>query len=116
MSILGVIVRIRPEHRDSTEQALRALPGVDLALPPEAGDGRLVVVIEDSQGRPAAATMAEVALWPQVLGTALVYEYSGPDLPEAATTVQGYADWRNGLADLRAHKPDDPAPPTPERA
>ena len=43
--------------------------------------------------------MAEIALWPQVLNTSLVYEYSGPDAPAPDAPMQAYADWRNSLSD-----------------
>jgi len=105
MSILGVIVRARPADLPALQQALRALPGLDLADSTEA-DGRLVVVIEDTADRAAAAVMAEIAMWPQVLNTSLVYEYSGPDAPSPHAPVQGYADWRSSLSDLPAR----PAP------
>ena len=81
MSILGVVVRTHPANVGEIEQALRLLPGVDLAERADAADGRLVLVIEDSAERAAAAVMAEIALWPKVLNTSLVYEYSGPDAP-----------------------------------
>ncbi|MBI5256351.1 MAG: chaperone NapD [Burkholderiales bacterium] len=107
MSILGVIVRTRVEDLPATETALRALPGVDVAEMLVA-DGRLVIVIEDTAEHAAAATMAGIALWPQVLNTSLVYEYSGPDAPSPMQGVEQYADWRSSLRDL-AQKPPRPA-------
>lgn len=98
MSILGVIVRTRTEDLDAVEQALRDLPGTDVARRSDPADGRLVLVIEDSAERAAAAVMAEIATWPLVLNTSLVYEYSGPEAPAAGAEVQGYADWRSSLA------------------
>ena len=74
MSVLGVIVRARPTDRQSVAERLRALPGADLALDP--GDGRMVLVLEDTPGRSAAESLSEIALWPQVLNTSLVYEHS----------------------------------------
>ncbi|MBP6899318.1 MAG: chaperone NapD [Burkholderiaceae bacterium] len=111
MSILGVIVRVRPEHLPATEQALRELPGTDLALPVGAADGRLVVVIEDTEQRAAASLMAEIALWPQVLNTSLVYEYSGPDVPGAPEAVTQYTDWRASLKSLAGPQAGTPATP-----
>ena len=104
MSILGTVVRTRPEHAAPVAQRLSALPGVDLALNP--GDGRLVAVIEDAMldGQPvsAAATLAQVAQWPDVMGTSLVYEYSGPDAPppEGSDAID-YRAWRDSLAPTR---------------
>ena len=96
MSILGVIVRAHPDAVDGIEARLRQLPGVDVAERSGAGDGRLVIVIEDAAEASAAATMGAIALWPEVLNTSLVYEYSGPDSP-APDTVQDYRDWRGSL-------------------
>jgi hypothetical protein len=66
MSILGAVVRTRPEHLDAVVPRVAALPGVDLALNP--GDGRLVLVIEDAQVgdtvHGAAATLAAIATGP----------------------------------------------------
>jgi nitrate reductase NapD len=98
MSILGVIVRARPADLPALSTALLALPGLELAASLLA-DGRLVVVIEDTPERAASAVMAEIALWPQVLNTSLVYEYSGPDAPAPEAPMLAYADWRNSLSD-----------------
>ncbi len=111
MSILGAVVRVRPEHLQQALPALQALPGVDVALNP--GDGRVVLVLEDVQAEgqvhTAAATLAAIALWPQVLNTSLVYEYSGPDAPLVYQgQVEDYRAWRGSLkdwADPRASPP-----------
>ena len=47
MSILGAVVRVRPQHLDVVVPRTSALPGVDLAINP--GDGRLVLVLEDAE-------------------------------------------------------------------
>ena len=104
MSILGVIVRSHPDAASALDQRLRSLPGVDVADPASAPDGRLVIVIEDSVGSTAAATMGAIALWPEVLNTSLVYEYSGPDSPPP-DGVEGFIDWRRSLV------PDVPLEP-----
>ncbi len=100
MSILGAVVRVRPQHLDAVLPRAAALPGVDVALNP--GDGRLVMVLEDAEVEgvvhSAAATLAAIALWPEVLGTSLVYEYSGPDAPPAGSgAVEDYRAWRGSL-------------------
>lgn len=97
MSILGVILRARDSDLDDLSARLAALPGVDVAL---RGPGRLVLVLEDTGDRSAAATLAEMTLWPQVLGTSLVYEYSGPDAPAPGEGVVDYRDWRASLSQL----------------
>ncbi|MBL0086595.1 MAG: chaperone NapD [Ideonella sp.] len=58
-----------------------------------------MVVVEDTPERAAAATMAEIAMWPEVLNTSLVYEYPGPDAPSTSTPVEAYTDWRSSLSD-----------------
>ncbi len=98
MSILGVVVRTRPEHREAVSAQLSAFPGLDLAV--DAQDGRFVVVIEDTDTVPAAQTMAAIAQLQDVLNTSLVYEYSGPDVGQADTTSDNdfhYQAWRGSL-------------------
>jgi periplasmic nitrate reductase NapD len=80
MSILGAIVRTRPERQVALKERLQSLDNVELAPGDGAPDGRLVVVIEDGEHCGAAATLAEIALWPEVLNTSLVYEHSDPVL------------------------------------
>lgn len=106
MSILGVIVRTRPDGLPALEQRLRALPGVEVADRADAADGRVVVVIEDTADGPAAATMGAIARWPEVMNTSLVWEYSGPESP-APEAVAGYADWRQSLAPERTRQRGD---------
>ncbi len=77
MTILGAIVRTAPEHVAELADQLARQPGVDVALNP--GDGRLILVIEDSAERSAAATLAAIALLDHVVNTSLVYEHSGSD-------------------------------------
>lgn len=109
MSILGVVVRTHPASVSMITARLGALPGVDVALNP--GDGRIVIVIEDlSPGDQAAdappsaaATLGAIAVWPEVLGTSLVYEYSGPDAPAPeGTDGIDYRAWRDGLTPTTA--------------
>lgn len=119
MSILGVVVRARVADLAALCDRIRALPGTDLALNP--GDGRLVLVIEDvaaqggGQELSAAATMATIAQWPEVLNTSLVYEYSGSDAPAPAGSNDiDYRSWRDSLAAPAATPQPGPAPtPTP---
>ena len=95
MSILGVIVRSRAADAAALRERLAALSGVEIALDP--GDGRLILVIEDAPGRAAAASLAEIALWPLVINTSLVYEYSGADIDDEAADVHDYTEWRSSL-------------------
>jgi len=107
MSILGVVLRARPESLDALRQRLGTLSGLEVALDP--GDGRMVLVIEDLPEAPplggAADRLGQIALWPEVLGTSLVYEYSGPDSPApAGSEALDYRAWRSRLG----------GPPQPE--
>jgi periplasmic nitrate reductase NapD len=109
MSILGLVVRMRPEVLPQVLQRASAQPGVDVALNP--GDGRLVMVIEDTlvngQWQAASTAMADIATWPEVMNTSLVFEYSGPDAPGAETAaVHDFRSWRDSLAQGRARRPD----------
>lgn len=98
MSILGVVLRARPQQRDQIAARLATLAGVEIAHEP--GDGRWVLVIEDVPGAElsAAATLGQLATWPDVLGTSLVYEYSGPDAPAPGAAPTDYRAWRESLA------------------
>lgn len=108
MSILGTVVRVKPEHLQGVCQQLSQLPGLDIALNP--GDGRLVVVLEDSAQATAAQTMAHMALIPEILNTSLVYEYSGADaMPagEASPADTHFQAWRSTLTEMATGKLPD---------
>lgn len=109
MSILGVVLRARPEAIDGLRQRLDGQAGLELAANP--GDGRLVLVLEDlPEAQPpvvAAELLGRIAGWPDILGTSLVYEYSGPDSPAPAGSEDlDYRAWRSALD--RDPKPDRP--------
>ena len=98
MSILGVVLRAGPQHREAVNARLQGLPGVDVIA--DGGNGRWVVVIEDTgdNDTTAAATLGAIATWPELLGTSLVYEYSGPDAPAPGAGPTDYRAWREDLA------------------
>lgn len=105
MSILGCVVRVKAEHVSRVSSALAATAGVDVALNP--GDGRLVLILEDTADTTAAQTFAAMALFTEVLSASLVYEYSGPDAPGAMTDAESmrYQSWRTTMADLAKDHP-----------
>ncbi|MEN9374498.1 MAG: hypothetical protein RIR79_2050 [Pseudomonadota bacterium] len=74
MSILGTVVRTRPEHLDAVVAQLVTLAGLEIALNPL--DGRLVILIENTPTTTAVQTMEAMAQIPEILSTSLVYEYS----------------------------------------
>jgi nitrate reductase NapAB chaperone NapD len=98
MSILGVIVRVHPRDREAVKQRLAHTPGVDLG--PDAGDGRLIAVIESTADTPAASIMADVAGWFEVLNLSLVFEHSGGDAAPADAAGFDFRAWRGHVGDF----------------
>lgn len=101
LSILGVVVRTHAANANELATRLAREPGTEVAA--NQGDGRLVIVLEDTAASygpdaapdSAAARLARIALLPDVLSTSLVYEYSGPDAPAPdAQTTNDFHDWR----------------------
>ncbi len=97
MSILGAVLRTHPDRLAKVLGRLTGIPGVDIALNP--GDGRVVLVMEDVEFNgalhSAATALADMAMWPDVLSTSLVYEYSGPDAPALGEgDMSDYRAWR----------------------
>ncbi|MBK6868295.1 MAG: chaperone NapD [Burkholderiales bacterium] len=97
MSVLGVVVRVHPKNLGAVKQRLARTPGVDLG--PDAGDGRLIAVIESTAADPAAAIMAEVTRWPEVLNLSLVFEQSDGDAPEN-TPEFDFRAWRGHVGEF----------------
>lgn len=95
MSILGVVARVHPQDLATVLPRLADQAGVELTANP--GDGRLVLVIEDAPGCPAPARLGQLAEWPELLSTSLVYEYSGPDSPPVHAPA---TEWRRPLREL----------------
>ncbi|MEN9891772.1 MAG: hypothetical protein RLY78_2067 [Pseudomonadota bacterium] len=106
MSILGVVAKTLPAHLPTLRTRLAACAGLEITADP--GDGRLVLVLEDSAAGSAAALLGEIARWPELLSTTLVYEYSGADHP--APGGHARADWRTDLD--RLDRPAAPAEPS----
>lgn len=105
MSILGCVLRVKADHLPQVLPVLHTTPGVDVALNP--GDGRLVLILEDTQTTGAAQTFAAISLFPQVLSASLVYEYSGPDVShiEADEDNTRYQSWRTTMAQMAKDHP-----------
>ena len=107
MSVLGVVVRVHPKNLADVRQRLAHTPGVDMG--PDAGDGRLVAVIESTDQTPAAAIMAEVTQWPEVLNLSLVFEQSDGDAHANAPDFD-FRAWRQNVGDFarrQARSPTD---------
>lgn len=109
MSILGVNLTVKPDRLACVEQRLGELAAVTVVA--RQAQGRVVLVIEDdpdsagtaADARPsAAATLGQIALWPEVLVAALVYEYSGEDSPAPEGMPASYRSWRDSLGSSAA--------------
>ena len=74
MNIVSLVLRIRPESRQETEAALKALPGVESHRMSD--DGRLIVTVEDAPGAAMSDTLIAIHRVPQVLAATLAYEYT----------------------------------------
>lgn len=110
MTVLGIIARGRPSDIEAVSAALAQIAGVDVAL--RAPDGRLILVIEDSETLTAAAAMAQVAVHPLVLNTSLVYEHTGAS--GADDGLDGYTAWRMSAHELARSTPAPSAASTPD--
>lgn len=97
MSILGVVARVMPAQLPIVVERLKSTPGVELG--PNPGNGRLALVIESTAEHPAATIMGEIALWPEVMNTSLVYEYTFDDSANPAPALD-YSAWRSSLKDF----------------
>jgi nitrate reductase NapD len=105
MSILGCVLRVKAEKLPQVLATLTTTAGVDVAMNP--GDGRLVLIVEDTQTTGAAQTFAAISLFPEVLSASLVYEYSGPDVAHADTDEDNtrYQSWRTTMAQMAKDHP-----------
>ena len=111
MSVLGVVIRIRPRDLAAVRQRLASTPGVDPG--PDPGDGRLIAVIESTAHTPAAATMADIALWPEVHNLSLVFEQSDPDAAEAPAEFD-FRAWRGAVGDFARRQAEPSVAPSRE--
>lgn len=98
MSVLGIVVRTHPTKRTEVAARLAALPGCELG--PDPGDGRLVIVLESLPDQPAAATMGDIAQWPEVLSISLIYEHSDPDGDGPSALPLDYRSWRRNVSNF----------------
>lgn len=94
---------VRTNQANAQVVATRLADEIRAEVAPHPGDGRLVIVLEDgpagmdarSTSDSAAARLARIALWPEVLSTSLVFEYSGPDAPAPETGADhDFHTWR----------------------
>ena len=98
-------MRVNAEKLHQILSVLNTTEGVDVAMNP--GDGRLVLILEDTQTTGAAQTFAAISLFPEVLSASLVYEYSGPDVVnvDADEDNTRYQSWRTTMAQMAKDHP-----------
>ncbi|WP_209507033.1 MULTISPECIES: chaperone NapD [unclassified Ruegeria] len=73
MNICGCLVHIAPDHTDAARAAMTGTDGVELHA--EAGDGRFVVVVEDTADRLASETIMDLHQIPGVISLSLTYHH-----------------------------------------
>ncbi|HMV53222.1 MAG TPA: chaperone NapD [Rhodocyclaceae bacterium] len=74
MELSSMILRTRPERIDRVRGQLLAIPGVEVHG--DAGDGRLVVTVEDGDGYKLSDSITRLHDVDGVVAISLVYEYS----------------------------------------
>lgn len=79
MSLVSLVLRIRPQTRSEAEAALHALPGVQCHLMSD--DGKLIVTVEDTPAMALSDVLIAIHRVPQVLAATLAYENS--DVPSS---------------------------------
>ncbi|HZX29936.1 MAG TPA: chaperone NapD [Rhodocyclaceae bacterium] len=78
MKIVSLVLKTLPEHAASVIDQVEAVPGASLAL--DAGDGRLVVLIEDGEDYAVSDSILQIHRVPHVMSVTLSYEYSDEGL------------------------------------
>ena len=88
MNVVSLVLRILPDTRQETEEALHALPGVECHHMSK--DGRLIVTVEDVPEATISLsdTLIAVHRVPQVLAATLAYEHTEPDTIVPITVLQ----------------------------
>ncbi|MCG6967779.1 MAG: chaperone NapD [Chromatiaceae bacterium] len=78
--VCGVLLMSRPEHSAKVEQALRAMPGVELHANQ---GGRMVVTVEGTEYGHCADMITELATLDGVASSSLVYhQIDNESMPE----------------------------------
>ena len=74
MNIAGVVIHARPEDINSVQDAILAMPGVEIHGMKE--DGRFVVTVEDDGYKETSDTVLNLHQIRGVLSATLVYQHS----------------------------------------
>jgi len=78
MKIVSLVLKFLPERADEVRAGIEAVPGASVAN--DAGDGRMIVVVEDGEGYSTADSIIKVHHVPHVMSVTLAYEYSDEGL------------------------------------
>jgi nitrate reductase NapD len=82
MNISSAVVRARPDRASSVREVIAGIPGVEIHA--GAGDGRLVVTIEDGEGYSTADAFMRLHQIDGVINVSLVYQYCDDGTEEEA--------------------------------
>lgn len=82
MNICGCVVHIAPKDLGQAQPTIAAMAGVEIHA--ETGDGRLVVVVEDTDAGPASERIMALHQVPGVLSVTLNYHHFEDLSPRAA--------------------------------
>lgn len=80
MNICGCLIHVAPRHKQDAERRIAETDGCEIHA--QSGDGRYVVVVEDTQERLASETIMALHQIPGVVSLTLTYHHFEP-LPSA---------------------------------
>jgi periplasmic nitrate reductase NapD len=69
--IASVLVQVRPQRLDAVQAAITEIPGAQIAQRDERG--KLVIVLDSSQGESIGDSMTKMSLMPDVISASLVF-------------------------------------------
>jgi nitrate reductase NapAB chaperone NapD/transposase len=74
MKIVSLVLKFPPCHASEVRRSVEAVSGASVAV--DAGDGRMIVLVEDGAGYAVSDSILRVHQIPQVMSATLSYEYS----------------------------------------
>lgn len=78
MKIVSLVLKFPPEHAAAVAVGVEDIPGASVAL--DAGDGRMIVLIEDGEGYAVSDSILQVHRVAHVMSVTLSYEYTDDSL------------------------------------
>jgi len=84
IEVASILVQTLPHHLDAAERSILAVKGTEVyARDPK---GKLVVVLDSTDGDPIGAALTEISALPHIISATLVYHHSDADpVTEKAT-------------------------------